>query len=146
MNRLTFVSLPLPKGRKTDQFEVWTDGGHGFYLGKVAWYARWRRFCFYPEKYSTFDADCLREIWEKIFSRWRLAKQRRKQVVVANFFVNGVVAQRDKQPYVQLSNEKGMIAQLSMADQTYRDGHPGDVLAYGSRCNDLGIFQAQRIP
>lgn len=33
---------------------------------------------------------------------------------MAEFFVNGIVAQRDKQPYVQLSNEKGMIAQLSM--------------------------------
>ena len=34
---------------------------------------------------------------------------------MSDFFVNGVVAQRDKQPYVQLSNEKGIIAQLSMA-------------------------------
>jgi hypothetical protein len=31
------------------------------------------------------------------------------------FWVNGIVAQRDKQPYLQLSNEKGMIAQMSMA-------------------------------
>jgi hypothetical protein len=35
---------------------------------------------------------------------------------VADFFVNGIVAQRDKQPYIQLSNEKGMIAQLSLAE------------------------------
>jgi hypothetical protein len=34
---------------------------------------------------------------------------------MADFWVNGIVAQRDKQPYVQLSNERGMIAQLSMA-------------------------------
>jgi hypothetical protein len=33
----------------------------------------------------------------------------------AHFWVNGVVAARDKQPYVQLSNENGMIAQLTMA-------------------------------
>jgi hypothetical protein len=32
------------------------------------------------------------------------------------FWVNGIVAQRNKEPYVQLSNEKGMIAQLSMAE------------------------------
>lgn len=32
-----------------------------------------------------------------------------------HFWVNGIVSSRDKQPYVQLSNEKGMIAQLSMA-------------------------------
>lgn len=34
---------------------------------------------------------------------------------MADFWVNGIVSARDKQPYVQLSNEKGMIAQLSMA-------------------------------
>jgi hypothetical protein len=33
-----------------------------------------------------------------------------------NFWVNGIVAARDKMPYIQLSNENGMIAQLSMAE------------------------------
>lgn len=33
---------------------------------------------------------------------------------MSDFWVNGIVAQRDKQPYVQLSNEKGLIAQLTM--------------------------------
>lgn len=32
-----------------------------------------------------------------------------------HFFVNGIVAVRDKMPYIQLSNENGMIAQLTMA-------------------------------
>ena len=32
-----------------------------------------------------------------------------------DFWVNGIVAARNGQPYVQLSNEKGMIAQLTMA-------------------------------
>lgn len=32
------------------------------------------------------------------------------------FWVNGIVSSRDKKPYIQLSNEKGMIAQLSMAE------------------------------
>jgi hypothetical protein len=39
----------------------------------------------------------------------------RKETPMPDFWVNGIVAQRDKQPYIQLSNEKGMIAQLSMA-------------------------------
>jgi tagatose-1,6-bisphosphate aldolase len=34
---------------------------------------------------------------------------------MADFWVNGIVSNRDQQPYVQLSNEKGMIAQLSMS-------------------------------
>lgn len=35
---------------------------------------------------------------------------------MANFWVNGIVAVRDHQPYIQLSNDKGMIAQLSMSE------------------------------
>jgi hypothetical protein len=35
---------------------------------------------------------------------------------MAHFWVNGVVAARDKKPYIQLSNENGMIAQLSMME------------------------------
>jgi hypothetical protein len=35
---------------------------------------------------------------------------------MASFWVNGVVAQWDKQPYIQLSNENGMIVQFSMAE------------------------------
>ena len=35
---------------------------------------------------------------------------------MANFWVNGIVAMRDKKPYIQLSNEKGVIAQLSMSE------------------------------
>lgn len=31
-----------------------------------------------------------------------------------DFWVSGIVSAVDKQPYVQLANEKGMIAQLSM--------------------------------
>lgn len=33
-----------------------------------------------------------------------------------HFWVNGVVAVRDKKPYVQLSNDKGMVAQFSMSE------------------------------
>ena len=32
------------------------------------------------------------------------------------FWVNGVVAVRDQKPYVQISNEKGIIAQFSMSE------------------------------
>ena len=35
---------------------------------------------------------------------------------MASFWVNGIVAQRDKQPYIQLSNENGMLGQFTMAE------------------------------
>jgi hypothetical protein len=33
----------------------------------------------------------------------------------SQFWVNGIVARRDKMPYVQFSSERGMIAQVTMA-------------------------------
>ena len=50
---------------------------------------------------------------------------------MADFWVNGIVSNRDKQPYIQLSNEKGMIAQLSMG-QARKIAH--DILVMCSRC------------
>lgn len=35
---------------------------------------------------------------------------------MSDFWVSGIVAVRDKKPYIQLSNEKGIIAQLSMSE------------------------------
>lgn len=35
---------------------------------------------------------------------------------MSDFWVSGVVAVRDGRPYIQLSNEKGIIAQLSMSE------------------------------
>ena len=35
---------------------------------------------------------------------------------MASFWVNGIVAARDHKPYIQLSNEKGIICQLSMSE------------------------------
>lgn len=35
---------------------------------------------------------------------------------MGHFWVNGIVAARDKMPYVQISTEKGIVAQLSMAE------------------------------
>lgn len=35
---------------------------------------------------------------------------------MASFWVSGVVAARNGQPYIQLANDKGMIGQLSMSE------------------------------
>jgi hypothetical protein len=34
---------------------------------------------------------------------------------LASIMINGIVSHRDKQPYIQISNENGILAQLSMA-------------------------------
>lgn len=47
------------------------------------------------------------------------------------FWVNGIVSNRDKQPYIQLSNEEGMIAQLTVGQaRTIAQ----DMLIMASRC------------
>jgi uncharacterized protein (DUF1778 family) len=33
-----------------------------------------------------------------------------------HFFVTGIVAQRDKKPYIQLATEHGMVAQFTMSE------------------------------
>lgn len=33
-----------------------------------------------------------------------------------DFWVSSIVSARDKQPYIQLANEKGMLTQMSMAE------------------------------
>lgn len=48
-----------------------------------------------------------------------------------DFWVNGIVSVKDNQPYIQLSNEKGMIAQLSMAQARVI---AQDILVMASRC------------
>lgn len=66
---------------------------------------------------------------------------------MANFWVNGIVAQRDKQPYIQLSNDKGMIAQLSMSEAR---AIAHDILVMASRTEMdamvLGFFSKLQLP
>jgi hypothetical protein len=50
---------------------------------------------------------------------------------MADFWVNGIVSNRDQQPYLQLSTEKGMIAQLSMGQARQI---AMDMLVQCSRC------------
>ena len=48
-----------------------------------------------------------------------------------DFWVSGIVSGRDKQPYIQLSSEKGMIAQLTMGEARKI---ALDILVQCSRC------------
>lgn len=49
------------KGRKTDRYFVFGDGGS--YLGMISWYAPWRRFAFTVLRtHVVFESECLNEI------------------------------------------------------------------------------------
>lgn len=58
MKMLTFEPIPIEASRKT---KIWIVNCGDHELGKVSWYAAWRRYCFYPWQSKVFDAACLRE-------------------------------------------------------------------------------------
>jgi hypothetical protein len=66
---------------------------------------------------------------------------------MSEFWVNGIVAVRDGNPYIQLSNEKGMIAQLSMSEAREI---ANDILVMASRTEAdamiLKFFQKFELP
>jgi len=52
------VQCPIP-GRKTSLFDVIGNSGK---LGTIAWFGRWREYCFYPQAEAVWSAGCLAEI------------------------------------------------------------------------------------
>lgn len=50
-----------PLETKTKTF-VWLVTSRDVPLGVVRWFCSWRRYCFYPEDSTIYDATCLREI------------------------------------------------------------------------------------
>lgn len=43
-------------------------------LGEVKWYAPWRRYCFYPDRETLFDRNCLCEVVEFIDEQMKARK------------------------------------------------------------------------
>jgi len=56
-----FDPTPIPAGQKTGAWEVWSTYS-ATYLGRVRWYAQWRRYAFWPDVDTLFDRACLDEI------------------------------------------------------------------------------------
>jgi hypothetical protein len=56
---LEFYDDSNPK-QKTKRFFVFTRGAGQ--LGRIGWYAKWRRYNFFPLADCTFDSACLEEI------------------------------------------------------------------------------------
>ena len=58
---------PDMAGRKT---HVWCISSvKGGLLGKVKWFARWRRYAFHPANGAVFDAACLDDIKEFLLGK-----------------------------------------------------------------------------
>jgi len=58
---LTFEQISFSASGKTKIFEVKSGG---LILGKISFFGRWRKYCFYPDNDTLFDHLCLTEIAE----------------------------------------------------------------------------------
>lgn len=63
---------PDPK-KKTFTWEVVAK--RGGIIGTVKWFARWRKYCFFPAADCVFEETCLGEIAEFIVARTREHKE-----------------------------------------------------------------------
>lgn len=61
---LNFVDTSI-EGRKTKRFEVINVTAFAV-LGRICWFTRFRKYCFFPEPNMTFDAGCLKEIADEL--------------------------------------------------------------------------------
>lgn len=65
--------ISLSKSGKTKIFSV---VGNGIELGKISFFGRWRKYCFYPSSNTLFDYLCMNAIssfikseTDKVFNR-----------------------------------------------------------------------------
>lgn len=47
-------------------------------LGKISWFGRWRRYCFFPAAETVFEQDCLRDIAEFIEAQTKLQRVKKE--------------------------------------------------------------------
>jgi hypothetical protein len=59
MSFLTFNAHALGASRTT---QTWSVLSAASCLGEVRWFSSWRRYCFFPNPGTVFDAACLGEI------------------------------------------------------------------------------------
>jgi hypothetical protein len=52
---------------------------NGICLGKVKWWAHWRRYCFFPEPNMLFDCNCLWDIADFVAGNTTEQKEIQKQ-------------------------------------------------------------------
>lgn len=56
---LEFKEYGLSESGKT---KLWLVIGNDFELGKISFFGKWRKYCFYPNENTLFDNLCLSEI------------------------------------------------------------------------------------
>lgn len=71
-----YLSFEYQRTSTSGRTKNWEVLGHGdVRLGQVKWYGAWRRYVFYPEVETLFDARCLAEIQKFLDARMNERKE-----------------------------------------------------------------------
>jgi hypothetical protein len=54
--------VEYPTNGVTKAFTVVPKENEAIYIGKIKWYAPWRKFAFFPEPNCVFETQCLKDI------------------------------------------------------------------------------------
>ena len=58
-----FSILEVPQeNKKTDIYYIYPDSDTDILYGRIKWYNRWRKYCFYAEDNIICDSKCLTEL------------------------------------------------------------------------------------
>jgi hypothetical protein len=57
----------LEQKPKTKVYEILSKL-HGFRLGIIKWYGAWRQYCFFPERDTIFNTQCMQDIMNFIIN------------------------------------------------------------------------------
>ncbi len=76
---IEFRLMPNPTERKTSAWEVLAKSD-GCILGRISWFGRWRKYCFWPADDAVFEENCLRHIADfgEALTREQRAKNERR--------------------------------------------------------------------
>jgi hypothetical protein len=70
MRFVQFSYQGIPTGQKTGIWRVMAQD-NGAFLGKIKWFGRWRKYCFFPSGDTVFEEVCLRDIAKFVESETR---------------------------------------------------------------------------
>lgn len=68
---IRFIWCGVLPGRKTGSWSVETRDGEAV-LGKIKWFARWRKYAFFPLSHCVFEETCMCEIGAFINERTKV--------------------------------------------------------------------------
>ena len=58
-----FSILEVPQeNKKTNIYYIYPDSDTDILYGRIKWYNRWRKYCFYAEDNIIWDSKCLTEL------------------------------------------------------------------------------------